>query len=119
MAIDTSIPTIETTMRISTSVKPRLLPLRIGCSISSLVHRSGVNVEHILPAPGVGLGIVLHAPFSPILAVRHGINGNPAQELDLLVHLVGDLDTVNQDVQRLGIAFGPDLHRSKVALIST
>src|ERR1044072_1196147 len=118
MAIDTSIPTIETTMRISTRAKPRfLLPLRIGSSIASPLHGRGVNVEHILTAPGVRLGIVLHAALSPLPAVGHGIDGNPPQKFDLLVDLVGDPAACHQDFQRLGITFGPDLERTKVTLI--
>src|SRR5437667_4634340 len=100
MAIDTSIPMIETTMRISISVNPRRrLPLRIRCSIAGLIHAVRVDAKYVLPAPGGGLGIVLHAALSPVLAVGHRIDRNAAQEFDLLIHLVGDLDAVHQDFQ--------------------
>src|SRR5258708_5339070 len=101
-AIETSIPMIETTMSISIKVKPRRsLPLRVSGSIASLIHAVGVDVEPVLPAPGVGFGIVLHAAFSPLPRAGHRIERNPAQELHFLVDLVSDLDTLHQDFQRL------------------
>src|SRR5260370_13915619 len=89
-AIDTSIPMIETTIRISISVNPRraLLPLGIRCSIASLFKAVGIHVEHILPAPRRRLRIVLHAALSPVPRVSHWIERNPPQEFHLLIHLV-------------------------------
>src|ERR1700730_3865638 len=99
MAIETSIPMIETTIRISISVNPRrCLPLRIGCTIASLIKGVGIDVKHVLPAPGGGLGIVLHTALSPVPRVSHRIERNPTQEFDFLVNLVGDLDPLHQDL---------------------
>src|SRR5712691_13524766 len=98
---------IETTMSISISVKPRRsLPLRVRGSIASLIHAVGIDVEHVLSAPGVGLGVVLHAAFSPLPRAGHRIERHPAQEFHFLIHLVGDLDTLDQNFQSLGVAFG-------------
>src|SRR5262245_8004726 len=117
-AIDTSIPTIETTINISISVKPRLcLPLGIGCSIASLIHTGGVDGEYVLPAPSVGLGVVLHAAFPPFPCVGHRIQGNSSQEFYFLVHLVGDLDAFHQDFQRLGIALCPYFELAELSLV--
>src|SRR5215813_13266534 len=117
-AIDTSIPMIETTMRISISVKPRrLLPLRVRGSIASLIHAVSIDVEHVLPAPGVGFGIVLHDAFSPLPCAGHRIERNPAQEFDFLIHLVGELDTLHQAFQRLGVAFRSYFQGAEITLV--
>src|SRR5882757_6083563 len=113
-AIDTRIPMIETTMRISIRVKPCRLPLRVCCSIASLVVGFGIDGEHVLPAPGGGSRIVLHAALSPVAAVGHRVQGNAPQEFYFLVHLVGDLHAFNQDFQRFGIAFSAYFERAEV-----
>src|SRR5260370_42375945 len=117
-AIEISIPRIETTIRISISVKPRrCLPLRVGCSIASLIVAVGIDAEHVLPAPGGGFRIVLHAALPPIFTVGHRVERNFAQEFYFLVHLVGDLHALDKNLQRFGITFGPYLERTEVALI--
>src|SRR6266478_10036378 len=117
-AIDTSIPMIDTTISISISVKPRrCLPLGVGRSIASLIVTVGIDAEHVLPAPGGGFRIVLHAALPPITAVGHGVERNAAQEFYFLVHLVGDLDALYQDLQCFGITFGPHLERTEVTFI--
>src|SRR5437762_3458057 len=117
-AIDTSIPMIETTIRISISVKPRrCLPLGVGSSIASLIVAVGIDAEHVLPAPGGGLRIVLHAALSPIARVGHRVERDAAQEFYFLVHLVGNLDALDEDFQRFGITFGSHLEWTEVALI--
>src|SRR5713226_5529015 len=106
---DTSIPMIETTMRISISVKPRrCLPLGVGRSIASLIVAVGIDAEHVLPAPGGGFRIVLHAALSPIACVGHRVERDAAQEFYFLVHQV---------FQCFGITFGSHLERTEVALI--
>src|ERR1700738_137037 len=97
-AIDTSIPMIETTIRISISVNPRraLLPFGIGSSIASLFKAVGIHVEHVLPAPGRRLRIVLHAALSPVPSIGHWVKRDPPQEFHFLVHLVRDLDALHQ-----------------------
>src|SRR5260370_25413880 len=91
-AIATSIRMIETTMRISISVKRRrCLPLRVGCSIASLIVAVGIDAEHVLPAPGGGFRIVLHASLPPIFTVGHRVVRNFSQEFYFLVYLFGDL----------------------------
>src|SRR5258706_11063763 len=116
--MDTRIPMIETTMRISISVNPtRRLPLRIGHSIASLLHGGGIDVEHILAAPGHRLGVILHAALAPITSIGHGIERDSSQELHLLVDLVGDFHAFDQNLQRLGISFSPYLQRAEVALV--
>src|SRR6266478_4920348 len=117
-AIDTSIPMIDTTISISISVKPRrCLPLGVGSSIASLIVAVGIDAEHVLPAPGGGFRIVLHATLSPIARVGHGVERDAAQKFYFLIHLVGDLDPLHQDLQRFGITFGAHLERTEVALI--
>src|SRR5229473_2155859 len=95
-AIDTRIPMIETTIRISISVKPRRLPLRVCRSIASLVVGIGVDIEHILSAPGGGFRVVLHAALSPVAGIGHGVLRDAAQEFYFLVYLVGDLHAFHQ-----------------------
>src|SRR5579862_9062918 len=96
-AIETRIPIIETTIRISISVNPRRAsPLRVGRSIGGLIHAGSVDIEHILTAPGGGFGLVLHTAFSPVASVGHRVERNAAEEFYLLVDLVRDLHAIDE-----------------------
>src|SRR5579872_4793541 len=122
IAIETRIPTMETTIRISISVKPRRLtkaasPLRVWRSIASLLVAGSVNIEHILTAPGSGFRIVLHAALAPFARVGHRIERNSAQKFYFLVRLVGDLHAFHQNLQSLRITLGTDFERTEFVLV--
>src|ERR1700737_3180927 len=101
MATDISTAMIAITIISSTNVNPnrRLFmdsPLRIGRSIPRLVHALGVDVEQVLPAPGLPLRIVASAPHAPVVRVGDGIFGNPPQVFDLLVDGASRLHAIHQ-----------------------
>ena len=56
-------------------------PVSIIGSVQGFAGASGKHVKDVLAAPTRGIRIVLHGAQSPILGARHGIDGNPAQEL--------------------------------------
>src|SRR6266849_7457973 len=101
---------MDITMSSSINVKPKIerrrrgepppfcasgnLPLRIRSSIRCSVGALGVNVEQVLAAPAVGLGIILCAALTPIRRIRHGVLRDAPQKTDFLVHLSGQLDAV-------------------------
>src|SRR5712692_9953114 len=128
MAIDISTAMIAITIISSISVKPkrrrppeaaamRLSPLRIGCSISRLVHALGVNVEYILAAPGLRLRVIARAAHAPLAGIGHGVFGNAAQIMNLLVHRTHGLHAFHQLVQRFGIVVAIQLRRTDLALV--
>src|SRR5438270_13924792 len=98
MAMETRIRMMEITITISSSVKPACalrrfirLPIRILRAIEPGAVRLGEDVEHVLPAPGARLRIVLRGAHAPIGVPRHRIDGDAPQEADLLplhVHAV-------------------------------
>src|SRR5271155_1561393 len=79
--------TMAITIISSTSVNPnsRRLPLRIRYAIGVFFGTLGKDIEHILAAPSAALGIVLHAARAPVRRVRHGIDRDAPQKLDLYV----------------------------------
>src|SRR6185312_682108 len=97
---------IAITIIISMSVKPRdrVLPLRIRSSIRRLVHALRVNIENVLPAPAHAGRVVLHTPHAPFARIRHRVDRNPPQKLDLCIRrLTRPLHAVHQRVERFGI----------------
>src|ERR1700719_4844096 len=100
MATDIRIAMIAITIISSTSVNPkrRLFmnsPLPVGCSIARLVHALGVDLEHILAAPGLRFRIVASASKTPLEGPGHGVLRNPPQVFDFLVHRAGGLYAVH------------------------
>src|ERR1700686_2390688 len=100
MATDIRIAMIAITIISSTSVNPkrRLLmnsPLPVGRSVARLVQALGINLEHILPAPGLSFRIVASAAKTPVVRLGHGVLRNPPQVFDLLVHRTGGLHAVH------------------------
>src|SRR5262245_5487740 len=67
---------------ISMMVKPRL-PVLVLRAIKRSPARGRVNVEHILPAPGSRVRVVLVRAQAPFRRLRHRIDGHAPQELDL------------------------------------
>src|SRR4051812_8941724 len=119
MAIVARMPMMAITMISSSSVKPRCrlwaLPwgkIRMGSLISSPLPiedavqaralRERVDVEDVLSTPGGGVRRVLVAAEPPLVLAGHRIDGDPAQELELLVHLADELHPLDQHVQLLG-----------------
>src|SRR5271154_6377153 len=84
-------------------------PFAIRCSIARFIHALGIDVEHVLAAPGLRRGIITIAPEAPLIVVGHGVFGNAAQILHLLVHRSGGLDPIHQLLQALGIVVGIEL----------
>src|SRR5690349_12624376 len=104
MATDISIAMIAITIISSTSVNPnrRLFmrsPLRVGRPVARFVHALGVDIEHVLPAPGLPLRIVASAAQTPVVGVGHRIFRNPPQVFDLLVHRSSGLYAIHQLLQ--------------------
>src|SRR5258708_30210703 len=60
------------------------LPVLVLSPIECDALRLGVHVENVLAIPGIGSGVILHGPQSPLSSIGHRINRNVAQELQLL-----------------------------------
>ena len=73
----------------------------------------GVDVEDVLAAEGVGVGVVLIGAEAPFGGAGHGVDGDAAKEFDLFVL---DVDAVDEGFEVGGIAeaVGLDLHGSLV-----
>src|SRR5271163_1108713 len=61
------------------------LPCGVFCSVEGGALAFGVDVEDVLAAEGVGVGIVLVGAHAPVGGTGHGIDGNAAKELYLFV----------------------------------
>lgn len=59
-------------------------PIGIFRSIHSRSRGLGIDVEDVFAAPGCGVGVVLDSAQSPIGFFRHGVDGDTAEELNLL-----------------------------------
>src|SRR5450755_4937465 len=73
------------------------LPLRIRGPIACLVNRCREHIEDVLPSPGTGLGVVLHAALAPIGVAGHGVLGHTAEKADL----AGSLAVAGNGVRHL------------------
>src|SRR5262245_32621994 len=71
------------------------LPLRISSAIRRFLHGFRIHVKHVLPAPTVGLGIVLPAPLSPIRRIGERVFWNAPQEAEFFVRLRRHLHTLH------------------------
>src|SRR4051794_31652241 len=100
IAIVARMPMIAITMISSSRVKPcwpewtfgrrRLIsfsPLPVGNAVQAHAPRQGVDVVDVLAPPGGRIEGVLVAAQPPFALAGHRIDRNPAQELQLLVHL--------------------------------
>src|SRR5215469_11744606 len=109
---------IEITIIISISVKPRssagrlrflssitliMLPILVLSSVQACAVCLAVNIKNVLAAPGFRRGIVAGRTQSPLIVSSHGINGNAAQEPQLLPLDVYSLDQGIQ-IRRIAIA---------------
>ena len=52
--------------------------------LSSAVERKRKHVEHVLAAPTLGIGIVLHRAHAPFGVAGHGVGGNSPQKANVL-----------------------------------
>src|SRR5882757_9398957 len=89
------------------------LPCGIFGSVECGALALGVDVEYVLAAEGVGVGVVLIGAEAPFGGAGHGVEGDAAKELDLLVL---NVDAVDQGFEVWGIveAVGLDLYGSFV-----
>ena len=69
------------------------LPCGVLCSVEGGAGALGVDVEDVLAAEGVGVGVVLIGAEAPFGGAGHGVDGDAAEELDLLVL---NLDAVDE-----------------------
>src|SRR5882757_11305102 len=89
------------------------LPCGIFRSVECGALALGVDVEYVLAAEGVGVGVVLIGAEAPFGGAGHGVEGDAAKELDVFVL---NVDAVDQSFKIRGIAeaVGLDLHSSFV-----
>src|SRR5215510_7436747 len=105
----TRIPITTITIISSSRVKPawrsrRALPVTVLASVQGLARDLGVDVVHVVPAPGVLVGGVLVAAQAPFLAAGHGIDGDAPQPAALhAVHAADGDAALHQQVQALGV----------------
>src|ERR1700722_7353816 len=109
MAMDTRITTIAMTIISSTMVKPNslrriFLPVGIFRPIRRRLRTLGVNIKNVLAAPTVGGRIVFGAAHAPVGGVGEGIFRDAPEEFDFLVHLAGQLHTLDQHFELLGVS---------------
>src|SRR4051812_21685979 len=131
MAIVARMPMMAITMISSSSVKPlcrlagRLwgklrigsfmgsLPFPVGDAVQARAFRERVDVVDVLSPPGGGVRRVLVAAEAPLVLAGHRIDRDPAEELELLVHLAHELHPLDQDVHLLGIPLRVEGHRDQ------
>src|SRR5215471_5105127 len=84
----------------SMSVKPaadRYLPVTILRSIESRTLERRADVEDVLPAPMRAIRIVLIGAERPVRILRHRINRNPSEKLELSAgRVVGRRNAIHQ-----------------------
>src|SRR5208283_3793615 len=112
---------IAMTIISSISVKPQTcLPIRIGRAIRRFLRGFGIDVEYVLTAEALGLGIVLVASHSPVRRFGEGVAGNAAQEADLsALGVVGELDPLYEHIQAVGITVRVDLGGSDLLVVAS
>src|SRR3990172_11732374 len=112
MAMPRRIPIKTITITISMKVKPEedsTLPLTVFRSIESHGTRLGEHIVDVLASPDAGVGLVLIGAHSPFGGIGHRVDGNPAQELQLLPRRSHLAHPRNQILQLLGIALASEL----------
>src|SRR6185369_4676946 len=119
MAIVARMPMIAMTMINSSSVKPRSrsrmahlpfsLPITVAHSVETDSLRQGVDIVNVAAAPGARIRSVVVAAQPPLVLAGHRIDGDAAQELQLLVDLAGERDPFDQGVELGRIALGADV----------
>src|SRR5436190_8020482 len=100
-------------------VKPRL-PVLVLRPIKRSPVRGRADVEHILPAPGGGVGVVLVRPQAPFGRLDHRVDRYASQEPDFATgHIVRGRYAFDQRLQRFRIplAAGLDLEGRDLAEI--
>src|SRR5687768_8396568 len=98
-------PMIEITTISSRRVNPEpCLPLPIGHPIQPHTLRQRIHVVYVLTPPGRRVRVVLVAALAPLVVAGHRVDGEPAQELHLAVHLSDQVDPLDQHLEVLGIA---------------
>src|SRR6185503_4113694 len=86
------------------------LPVPVLGAVERSALERGVDVEDVLPAPARRVGLVLVGSHPPFGGVRHRIDRDPAQELELPAGgVVRGADPIHQDLEIRGIAFAADL----------
>src|SRR5437762_12761546 len=86
----------------SMSVNPRraCLPVTVFRSIERGAITLRVDVEHVLPAPRCGVGLVLVRAQSPLVAVDHRVRGDPPQTFQLAAgRVVRGRNTLDQRLE--------------------
>src|ERR1700746_3911640 len=63
------------------------LPVFIFRAVEACALRFGVDVEDVLSAPGIGIGIILHRSQAPFFTVGHGVCRDRTQETVFLAGL--------------------------------
>src|SRR5258708_13598258 len=102
----------EITIKSSTRVNPFSranadLPVSVFRAIERLACRFGVHVEHIAASPGRGVRLVPVGSHAPLARMRHRIDGDTAQELELDPRRVVVLrDPFHQRLEARWIALG-------------
>src|SRR5436309_9483399 len=115
-AIAARMAMMATTVISSIRVKPAP-PLPDGPSpgvvdrpIQRLALALRVDVVDVVTAPRGVVGRVLVASHTPFRAARHGIAGDPPEELELAVEGAHPVHPFHQGLQLGGIALAPQLH---------
>src|SRR3990170_6038556 len=109
MAIATRIPKMVLTMPSSTKVNPRFLPITVIRSVERRLTAGCIDIVDVLTAPAHRVRLVLVRPKPPLHGVRHRIQGNTPQELQLLVDRAHLGYSLHKPFQILGVAFAPQL----------
>src|ERR1700736_1078642 len=91
------------------SVMDSWLPCGVFCSVECSALALAVDVEYVLAAEGVRVGVVLIGAKAPIGGAGHGIDWDAAEEFNLFVL---NVDAVDQGFEVRGIAeaVSLDLH---------
>src|SRR6266571_8441699 len=92
---------IATTTISSMRVKPDSgrLPVRILRSIQRDARASRADVEHVRVVPGVRLPVLQVGPYHPIGLARHGIEGDPPEELELPLFQLAGVQPLDERVE--------------------
>src|SRR5580698_10355814 len=83
-----------------------VLPCVVLRPVESSAVALGVNIEDVLAAEGVGVGVVLVGAEAPFGGAGHGIDGDAAKELDLLILNLNAVDQgfeVGRVVEAVGL----------------
>src|SRR5262245_39407222 len=92
-----------------------ILPILVFSSVEGGAVERRVDVEHVLPAPACRVRFVLIRPLSPVVLLRHWIDRDAPQELQLAAgRVVLHRHAVHQllEVGRITFAARLDLERA-------